>query len=178
MAKSIADRLQWAVETLVVNPSDRILEIGCGHGAAVSLICRKLVDGTIIALDRSEKMIQIAAKNNDQYVSSGKASFIAAPLDKAELGQSRFNKIFAVNVNLFWIKAAPELEIVKERLLPQGTVYLFNEPPSADKIEYIAEHTSGNLVNAGFAVQSVVIGNHLQKPAVCVIAIKEAERTL
>ncbi|MDF2815167.1 MAG: Methyltransferase domain [Paenibacillus sp.] len=57
IAQTIADRLIWAVETLEVAPSDRLLEIGCGHESAVSLIFEKLVVGYVTALDRSEKML-------------------------------------------------------------------------------------------------------------------------
>lgn len=163
------DRHRWTVEILVPEPSDHLLEIGCGHGAAVSLICKNLHDGTITAIDRSETMIDMAKKLNASYRSAGKARFLTASFHEADLGQSRFNKIFAVNVNLFWMKAARELEIIKERLLPGGAVYLFNQPPVSNKISHITENTRQNLLNAGFAVRPTIIGEQKPVPVACVM---------
>jgi hypothetical protein len=54
MTERVAERFRWAVETLDPAPSDRLLEIGCGPGVAVSLICETLSTGTITAIDRSK----------------------------------------------------------------------------------------------------------------------------
>jgi len=170
MANAIADRLTWAVEILAVDPSDRILEIGCGYGTAVSLISERLNGGSIVAIDQSDKMIRAAEKLNEHNRTAGIASFIAAPLHEADLGQGRFNKIFAVNVNLFWMKAARELDIIRDRLLPEGALYLFNQPPVPDKLRHIADRTSSNLADAGFAVKRIVTGDQSPVPVVCVIA--------
>src|ERR671935_1623129 len=42
MAGKASERFVWAVETLEVRPADRLLEVGCGHGVAVSLVCERL----------------------------------------------------------------------------------------------------------------------------------------
>jgi cyclopropane fatty-acyl-phospholipid synthase-like methyltransferase len=53
VATKASDRIAWAVDVLDVAPGDRILEVGCGHGVAVSLICERLDSGRITALDCS-----------------------------------------------------------------------------------------------------------------------------
>ncbi|WP_274365294.1 class I SAM-dependent methyltransferase [Paenibacillus thermotolerans] len=167
--KPIAERLLWALETLAVNPSDRLLELGCGNGALISYICKRLDNGAITAIDRSETMIEIAKKTNAEFVSEGKASFLAAPFHEAALNQSRFDKIFAVNVNLFWMKADRELAMIRKLLLPGGAVYLFNQPPKPEQVNAIAEKTKQNLLNAGFEVRPIVLGDQNPVPVVCVI---------
>src|SRR5918995_3465212 len=68
VADAVPPRLLWAVERLSVEPDDHLLEIGCGGGLAVSLICQRLGDGTITAIDRSPVMVERAAKRNEQHV--------------------------------------------------------------------------------------------------------------
>jgi hypothetical protein len=46
-ANMVPERVAWAVEMLDLAPDDRLLEIGCGAGRAVSLICARLDTGTI-----------------------------------------------------------------------------------------------------------------------------------
>ncbi len=93
-----AERLVWAVDTLAVEPGDRILEIGCGHGVAVSLVCERLSHGHITAIDRSAKMIAMASRRNADHVDAGMASLQVASLRDADLGSERFDKIFAIHV--------------------------------------------------------------------------------
>jgi len=177
MPSTADDRIRWAVEVLSVEPADRLLEIGCGNGAAVSLICRKLAAGTVTAIDRSDRMIALAARRNETYAAAGRACFLTAGLLEADLPRGAFDKIFAVNVNLFWMKPRRELDVVRELLAPDGTLYLFNQPPSAGRLPDIAGRMRRNLLDAGFAVRDVLVGELQPVPVVCVTAGAEAAVT-
>lgn len=170
MTITVADRIQWAVNLMAIAPSDHLLEIGCGNGAAVSAVCERLEGGTITAIDQSPKMIALAERRNEAHIRARRARFAAAPLHQAELTRGRYNKIFAINVNVFWMDAARELDVVKLILQSNGTIYLFNQPPSANKLQQIADRTCDNLTQAGFVIRQTLIGDLKQVPGACVVA--------
>ena len=73
-----AERFLWTVQVLDPQPADRLLEIGRGQGVAVSLICEALSGGSIVAIDRSQAMIDRATRRNREYVDAGTAVFETA----------------------------------------------------------------------------------------------------
>jgi hypothetical protein len=50
---TIPERIRWAVETLDIMGSERVLEIGGGPGVAASIICERLESGSMHLIDRS-----------------------------------------------------------------------------------------------------------------------------
>src|SRR4051794_12312121 len=125
MASKASERLVWAVDTLALDPADRVLEVGCGHGVAVSLVCERLTSGRITAIDRSKKMIEMAAHRNREHVARGRGVLKTAALEEADFADERFDKIFAFNVAPFWLQPRGALRIVGRQLSPGGAVYLF-----------------------------------------------------
>jgi ubiquinone/menaquinone biosynthesis C-methylase UbiE len=125
----MSERQRVFIERMKVRPDDRVLEIGCGHGIAASLICELLVKGHYTAIDRSQKMIDAARRRNAQFVADGKAEFLLGDLQTIDLGERSFDKIFAQRVRLF--HEEPELahKLVKRWLAPRGKVFVeYDEP--------------------------------------------------
>jgi SAM-dependent methyltransferase len=154
---SLPKRVQWAVRLLDLSPTDEILEIGAGPGMSVSLVCGQLATGRITAIDRSAIAIQRATKRNADHVASGRAVLRHLDLTDVDLvrraltGQ-HFDKIFAVNVNLFWVRPADaELQLIKDLLRPGGVLRLVYETPSKEQTSRVAEAVTAALANRGFA---------------------------
>ena len=174
MSARASERIAWAVETLGVRPSDRILEIGCGHGVAVSLVCERLETGTIVAVDRSAKMIDAATKRNADHVAEGRASFVCAPFADADFGDARFDRVLAIHVGTFE-RDQPALELgkVAEHLSEGGRLHLSYQPLAAGAARETAARLSATLESHRFAVESVLVEELAGGPTVCVIAAPE-----
>jgi len=155
MASKVSERFVWAVETLELDPGDRVLEVGCGHGVAVSLVCEQLGPGQITAIDRSQKMIAAARRRNHLHVESGRAVIEAVALEHADLGDQRFDKVFAFNVAPFWLEPKEALEVVRQHLAPSGAVYVFWDARRQTGSD-LGERLSERLLQGGFAIDRVL----------------------
>jgi ubiquinone/menaquinone biosynthesis C-methylase UbiE len=148
-----SERLRWAVDALDVAPDDRVLEIGCGHGVAVSLVGERLVDGRITAVDRSPKMIAAAERRNRAH--EGKARFVTGAIEDVDLGDEEYDKAFAVHVAALE-RPGPAIAAVARRLTRGGRLYLFSQAPGW-RSERDGEEWAGGvgetLGPAGFAVE-------------------------
>jgi ubiquinone/menaquinone biosynthesis C-methylase UbiE len=126
----VSERLRSIVEQLDIRPHDRVLEIGCGHGVAATLVCERLEGGHLTAIDRSPKMIEAATRRNAARIAAGKAEFLVATLEDLDLGDRRFDKVFAVRVGLFHREPDRARSIAERWLAPGGAVFAFFDPPS------------------------------------------------
>jgi ubiquinone/menaquinone biosynthesis C-methylase UbiE len=127
--RRMSDRLRAIVERLDIQPDDRVLEIGCGHGVAATFVCERLAGGHLTGVDRSAKMVEAAAGRNAAHVEAGKADFIVATLEELDLGDRRFDKIFAVRVGLFHREPDRAQRLAKRWLAPGGTLTAVFDPP-------------------------------------------------
>jgi SAM-dependent methyltransferase len=172
MSSKPSERFVWAVNTLALDPADRVLEVGCGHGVAVSLVCERLTSGRITAIDRSQKMIEMATRRNREHIARGRAVLKTAALEKADFGNERFDKVFAFNVAPFWLQTEDALRIVRRHLASDGVVYLFWDARHTQpgRARDLAERLSGKVRLVKFSVNQVLVKDLRPVPAVCVIA--------
>lgn len=154
-ASPIPPRIRWAVDLMNVQPGDHVLEIGCGPGAGAELICQKLETGKLFAIDRSESGVDRTRRRNQKYVDAGRLTVRQIDLATLRVPVKRLHKVFAFNVNLFWVReCADEVALLHERVLPGGAVYLFFEA-RPELVPNIVTKASKALQEGGFRVSVV-----------------------
>ena len=118
----MSQRLRRIVDALDVQPGERVLEIGCGHGVAITYLLER--GARVTAVDRSPKMIAAARQRNPD------AECILGSLEDVDLGERRFDTILAVRVGLFHREPERARELAERWLAPGGRVVAETDFPA------------------------------------------------
>lgn len=96
----LSPRMQAVVEALPLRPDSRVLEIGCGPGAAARAIAARLTTGHILAIDRSTAAIAQAKAAAHDEIALGhmEVRHIAAENFALQPGEAPYDLVFAVRV--------------------------------------------------------------------------------
>ncbi len=100
MAQNLSERLSEIVKALQLKHGLRVLEIGCGPGAAAREISKILGNGYILAIDRSAKAIQQAVAGSQTEIATGRLGFRHVAVEGFELRENDelFDIVFAIRV--------------------------------------------------------------------------------
>jgi protein-L-isoaspartate O-methyltransferase len=172
---TIPDRVVWAVEQLAIQPRDRVLEIGCGPGLAVSLVCAKLGTGSITAIDRSPLQVAKTRARNRNTIERGRAQVELLSLTDApaELGEHRFNKVFAINVNAFWTAPASSVAALLRLTSANGSVFLFYEPPGEASLRKLRASLPRLIEAQGLSIAELRTSRWGTSHGLCVVAHRD-----
>jgi cyclopropane fatty-acyl-phospholipid synthase-like methyltransferase len=121
----LSPRLEAIVAALPLRPGLRVLEIGCGPGAAARAVAARIGPGHVLAVDRSAAAIAAATTASADLIASGRMSVrrVAGEDLVLEPGEQPYDLAFAVRVGALDGRH-PELE---ERVKRAVTAALTDE---------------------------------------------------
>jgi SAM-dependent methyltransferase len=171
-----SERIAWAVDCLDVQPTSRVLELGCGHGVALSLVCERLDGGHIVGLDRSSKMTDATRRRNREHLEAGRATVLTASLDDADLGDTRFDTIFGLHFPpLLRGGRDRALATIRRLLAHDGRLFVLFQPLHERDVRTASDELCSALDTRGFEPHARVdrLGG---VSGVCIVA-SDRERT-
>ena len=100
MPTGLSPRLAAVVDALPLRPDSRVLEIGCGPGAAARAIADRLVTGYVLALDRSATAVAQVLAGSAAQLASGRLGVRQAAIEDfvPRPGEEPFDLVLAVRV--------------------------------------------------------------------------------
>jgi cyclopropane fatty-acyl-phospholipid synthase-like methyltransferase len=96
----LSARLQAVVDALPLEPGLRVLEIGCGPGAAARAVAARIGAGHVLGIDRSPRAIVQAEAACRAEIAAGRLSLRCVAVEDFRLaaGEAPFDLAFAVRV--------------------------------------------------------------------------------
>lgn len=129
--------IKCTIGTLKLSDNETILEIGPGNAQHLNHLMNIAKNIQYYGVDVSETMIKEAKKNNIQFVSSGKASFLHSNGQLIPFPKNTFDKIFTINTIYFWENPSQYMAEITRVLIPGGVFCLaFVEKDSMKKFSF------------------------------------------
>lgn len=100
VGSGLSARLASIVDALPIEPHSRVLEIGCGPGAAARAVAARLTTGHILAIDRSAAAVAQALSGSEAEIAAGRMSVRQAAVEEFALdpGEEPYDIVFAARV--------------------------------------------------------------------------------
>jgi ubiquinone/menaquinone biosynthesis C-methylase UbiE len=143
-----------ALELLELQPTDAVLELGCGSGRLLSAVAARLRRGRIAGVDPSELMVRHARVRNRRWIALGRADIqVGHSGELGRYGEGSFDKVYGTHVVYFWTEPQRDLAEIRRVLRPSGRLLLGffpMEPCSTEQTRFSRERAEQLLVEAGF----------------------------
>ena len=159
MARAVPERIRVAIEALDLRPDARVLEIGCGTGVAAELLCRRVPEGHVTALDRSGAAVGHAERRLARWLEAGIADVVERDLAGFHGDGRPYDVVLAINVNVFWTGPAGEaVARVSELLADDGAAHLWLEAPPGVDAAAAGEGARSSLAAGGLDAEVSTVG--------------------
>ncbi len=146
MAKETAAANAVTMTLAEIGGGDHVLDVGCGPGAAVATIARRLTTGRIVGLDPSGTMIGLATRANRAAIAHGTAVIEQGDAARLPHAASSFDRILSTHTMYFWADLARVAQELRRVLKPGGRLVLgFGAP----------EHMRHNFPSSVYSLRSV-----------------------
>jgi len=110
-----------ALPIMDVQPSDRVLDLGCGSGWATRLVAKRFRPKKIVGIDISDEMVRRATEHSKGIAN---IEFEQGAAEKVPAADASFDKIFSIESFYYWPDQVRGLKEVKRVLAPGGKLFI------------------------------------------------------
>lgn len=129
MAWTHAFRNPWTLSRLDLRPGERVLEIGCGPGAALRDVARRVGgSGLVAGIDPSDVMVRQAVRRNRKAIRQRRVEVRLASMSAIPYPDESFDKVFGTNSIQFSRALSSDLVEIQRVLRPGGLALFAIQP--------------------------------------------------
>ena len=124
MNRSHADVTMWALDQLAYKAGERALDIGCGGGATMERLARRIAAaggaGHVSGIDHSEVSCEASRQYNRDAIQAGQMDVACASVESLPFRDNTFDIVTTVESFYFWPDPEASLKEVARVVKPGG----------------------------------------------------------
>jgi SAM-dependent methyltransferase len=120
------------LDLLGIEPTNHVLEVGCGPGLALQEAARRANGGRVLGVDVSPLMVQGARRHNRVAIREARVEVQQADADTLSLEAGTFDRIYSVHCLYFWKNLDRVLGQLAGALRPGGRLVLAFRPEGSN----------------------------------------------
>jgi ubiquinone/menaquinone biosynthesis C-methylase UbiE len=165
MAIETASLNSEALGLLALQPSDRVLEVGFGHGRTIRLAAAQVPQGFVVGVDVSRDMVRMAQRRCLNLAGKGLVELMVGDSRRLPYADTSFDKVLSVHTIYFWEEPIKDLGEIFRVLKPGGRLVLgFRAKPDRGSTTdfpetvysfYSIDEVNTLLESAGFEKSSI-----------------------
>ena len=114
---------EQAIERMELQPSERVLDIGCGEGWTCRLLSSHCPEGAIVGIDVSDEMIRLARRKSSEQ---GNALFTTGSAEEIPWAEDYFTRVICVESAYYWHSVEAAIREIFRVTAFGGRVHLVN----------------------------------------------------
>lgn len=160
---------QWGLKAAGIQLTDRVLDVGCGGGKAISRILEE-TRREVAGVDHSPEAVKTARSVNRAAVSSGRLRIVESSVESLPFRDGFFDVVTAFETTYFWPELQAGLTEIHRVLNRGGRLVIANEFADrasagawADRLNMHvpdSETLAGAAYEAGFLMVDVSVHPH------------------
>ena len=160
---------QWGLKAADIQLTDRVLDVGCGGGKAISRILEE-TRREVAGVDHSSEAVKTARSVNRAAVSSGRLRIVESSVESLPFRDGFFDVVTAFETTYFWPDLQTGLTEIRRVLNRGGRLVIANEFADrasagawADRLNMHvpdSEALAGAAYEAGFLMVDVSVHPH------------------
>ena len=160
---------QWGLKAAGIQLTDRVLDVGCGGGKAISRILEE-TRREVAGVDHSPEAVETARSVNRAAVSSGRLRIVESSVESLPFRDGFFDVVTAFETTYFWPELQAGLTEIHRVLNRGGRLVIANEFADrasagawADRLNMHvpdSEALAGAAYEAGFLMVDVSVHPH------------------
>ena len=160
---------QWGLKAAGIQLTDRVLDVGCGGGKAISRILEE-TRREVAGVDHSPEAVKTARSVNRAAVSSGRLRIVESSVESLPFRDGFFDVVTAFETTYFWPELQAALTEIHRVLNRGGRLVIANEFADrasagawADRLNMHvpdSEALAGAAYEAGFLMVDVSVHPH------------------